>query len=65
VDAVRSEQLLRQLASALEKTSASIDLADVYDELGKALRRQGRAEEAVAYAQRAFEAGLKAKKGGA
>lgn len=63
-DPARGIAILKGLAAKLEGTSALADLAQVYDELGKALTRQGLAEEGVVYAQRAYTASLNAKKGG-
>ena len=63
VDPPRSEALLRELAGNLEGKGATSELADVYDELGRALSSQGRSEEAVVFAQRAFAASQHAKGG--
>ena len=63
VDPEHSVSLLRELARVLEERAAATDLADVYDELSKALGKQGRSEEALAYAQRAYATSLHAKGG--
>ena len=59
----RAVEMLRDLAASLEQRSASSAVADVYDELSKALARQGLSEEALAYAQRAYATSLHAKGG--
>ncbi len=60
----RATNMLKEIAKDLEGRGAGPDLAQVYDELGKALDRQGLSEESVAYAQRAYATGLNAKKKG-
>jgi hypothetical protein len=56
--------MLRDIAGSLGATDATADLAEVYDELGRLLARHGRAEEALGFAQQAYAAGLKSKRGG-
>lgn len=63
-DSPRAEVMLRDLVRSLSETDAASDLAQVHDELSLLLARHGRAEEALAFAQRAYAAGLKAKRGG-
>ncbi len=63
VDPTRSATLLRGLANELEGRAATEDLADVYDELSKALARQGQSEEGLVYAQRAYAISQQAKGG--
>lgn len=54
-DAVRAEDVLRDAISIVEGTSATGELADAYDEMSEILGRRGLAEEALSYANRAFE----------
>jgi tetratricopeptide (TPR) repeat protein len=63
VDPARSITALTDLVRDLEKRGASPELADVYNELSKALGRQGQAEEALRYSQLAFEISTMAKGG--
>jgi tetratricopeptide (TPR) repeat protein len=53
-DPSRAIEILRNLASALEAQSARSNLAMVYNELSKVLGAQGRSDEALTYAQRAY-----------
>jgi tetratricopeptide (TPR) repeat protein len=64
VQPARSEAILRELMQSLEKSGSSPELAAVYDELGRALSGQGRTEEAITYAQRAYAARSTSKRGG-
>ena len=61
VDIERAEAMLRELATP---GGAKSDLADVYSVLSTVLARQGKADEALVFAQRAYVAGLDSKKGG-
>lgn len=63
LEPARAVEILRELAASLEQRSAPSAVADVYDELSKALARQGLSEEALAYAQRAYATSLQAKGG--
>lgn len=63
-DLKRSESLLRETASLVERGGAP-ELAEVYEELSKVLSRQGRADEALSYAQRAIKAKKDSQRGGA
>jgi tetratricopeptide (TPR) repeat protein len=63
MEPARAALLLKNLAAQLEKTGATEELGDVLDELSKALGRQGQADEALAYAQRAYALSQKAKGG--
>jgi tetratricopeptide (TPR) repeat protein len=64
IDPARAERLLRQLAQSLNGADAPLHRSEVYDELGRLLAGQGRAEEALAFAQQAYAAELKSKRGG-
>ena len=57
----RGVAALKTLATALEDKGPSPELADVYDELGKVLSRQGRADQGVIYAQKAYAMTFKRK----
>lgn len=63
-DPAKAERTLRATAEVLSVVPPNDDLADVYEELSKALTRQGRTEEALLYAQRAYETTRRAQKGG-
>ena len=54
LDPARAVALLRELAKSLEKRGPAPELADVFNELSKALGRQGFSEEALVYSQRAY-----------
>ncbi|MBM4435216.1 MAG: tetratricopeptide repeat protein [Chloroflexi bacterium] len=64
VDPPKAVAALKDLVRGLEQRGASSELADAYNELSKVLGRQGLAEEALTYSQRAFATRTRAKKGG-
>jgi tetratricopeptide (TPR) repeat protein len=64
VEPTKSIELLKELATRLDVGVPRSDLAAVYNELSKVLGAQGRTDEALAYAQRAYATTTAAKGGG-
>ncbi|MGH2378846.1 MAG: tetratricopeptide repeat protein [Candidatus Limnocylindria bacterium] len=63
-DPARSEGILRETEALLGGSAAGDDLADVYEELSRVLTLQGRTDEALGYAQRAYKTVRRSQKGG-
>ena len=63
-DPVRAERILRETEDLLRAAPPGDDLADIHEELSQVLTLQGRTEEALAYAQRAYATARQAQKGG-
>ena len=63
LDPRRAEAMLREMAGEFEGTTATGNLADVYNELSNVLARQGRSDEALRYSQMAYATNQGSKKG--